>query len=83
MKTCPICGAIAFDDAETCFGCLHNYAAGSGPASGPKQVAGEGGDEPVALVGGDDMPTFVIRVIPSPMLKRADWTCTVERCRTA
>lgn len=25
MKTCPICGAGAFDDATTCFGCLHRY----------------------------------------------------------
>lgn len=25
MKTCPICGARAFDDAETCFGCLHRF----------------------------------------------------------
>ena len=22
MKTCPTCGARAFDDAEVCFGCL-------------------------------------------------------------
>lgn len=25
MKTCPVCGAHAFDDAETCFGCLHRF----------------------------------------------------------
>lgn len=25
MKTCPTCGAGAFDDAEVCFGCLHRY----------------------------------------------------------
>ena len=25
MKTCPTCGARAFDDAEVCFGCLHRY----------------------------------------------------------
>lgn len=25
MKTCPVCGARAFDDAETCFGCLHRF----------------------------------------------------------
>ena len=26
MKTCPICSAIAFDDQQTCFGCMHSYA---------------------------------------------------------
>ena len=27
MKTCPVCHARAFDDAEVCFGCLHRFAA--------------------------------------------------------
>lgn len=26
FKTCPICGAVCFDDMEVCFGCLHNFA---------------------------------------------------------
>ncbi|HIT45436.1 MAG TPA: hypothetical protein IAC28_05005 [Candidatus Aphodovivens excrementavium] len=25
MKTCPICQAKAFDDAEVCYGCLHRF----------------------------------------------------------
>lgn len=25
MKTCPICNAVAFDDAPICFGCLHRF----------------------------------------------------------
>lgn len=28
MKACPVCGALAFDDAATCFGCLHAYGDG-------------------------------------------------------
>lgn len=28
MKSCPICAAKAFDDAEVCFGCLHRFEAG-------------------------------------------------------
>lgn len=28
MKTCPTCGARAFDDAEVCYGCLHRYEKG-------------------------------------------------------
>lgn len=27
MKTCPRCGALAFDDAKVCFGCLYDYSA--------------------------------------------------------
>lgn len=26
MKTCPICKAGAFDDAEVCYGCLHRFS---------------------------------------------------------
>ncbi|HAM15611.1 MAG TPA: hypothetical protein DCP91_07105 [Eggerthellaceae bacterium] len=25
MKECPICQAVAFDDADTCYGCLHRF----------------------------------------------------------
>ena len=28
MKICPVCGARAFDDAKTCFGCLHPFTDG-------------------------------------------------------
>lgn len=40
MKTCPICGARAFDDAEVCFGCLHRY--GEEPAEPRPKVAAPG-----------------------------------------
>lgn len=26
MKQCPICGAMSFDDAPVCYGCLFDYA---------------------------------------------------------
>ena len=26
MKTCPVCKAVAFDDAAVCYGCLHDFA---------------------------------------------------------
>lgn len=25
MRTCPVCGAQAFDDAQVCYGCLHRF----------------------------------------------------------
>lgn len=37
MKACPVCGARAFDDAEVCYGCLHQF--GSEDAQGLAQVA--------------------------------------------
>ncbi|MBQ9067746.1 MAG: hypothetical protein IJ131_01615 [Eggerthellaceae bacterium] len=27
MKKCPICGGMSFDDAQTCFGCMHRFDA--------------------------------------------------------
>ncbi len=33
MKTCPVCAAKAFDDAEVCYGCLHRFEEGEARAS--------------------------------------------------
>ncbi len=30
MKECPICKAVAFDDAQVCYGCLHRFGPGDG-----------------------------------------------------
>lgn len=35
MKTCPVCGAGAFDDADVCFGCLHRYESPAGSSGVP------------------------------------------------
>ena len=29
MKSCPVCGAVTFDDAEVCYGCLHRFGGGA------------------------------------------------------
>lgn len=29
-KECPVCHALCFDDMQTCYGCLHNFAADGG-----------------------------------------------------
>ena len=42
MKTCPICGARAFDDAGVCFGCLHRFEAAPPPAVQAILCAGQG-----------------------------------------
>lgn len=33
MKTCPICKAQAFEDAEVCYGCLHHFVETDAPLS--------------------------------------------------
>lgn len=42
MKTCPICGARAFDDADMCFGCLHRFDAAPLPTVPAILRAGHG-----------------------------------------
>lgn len=36
MKTCPICKARAFDDAQVCYGCLHRFAEGEDELEEPR-----------------------------------------------
>lgn len=42
MKACPVCGARAFDDAEVCYGCLHQF--GSEDARVPAPAAAPVGE---------------------------------------
>ena len=44
MKTCPICHAVAFDDAQICYGCLHRFDAEEAPrpAAEAQQPGSEG-----------------------------------------
>lgn len=39
MKTCPVCRAGAFDDAEVCYGCLHRFSQGDAQAFVAPSVA--------------------------------------------
>lgn len=38
MKTCPVCHARAFDDAQMCFGCLHRFDEPSQPVATARPV---------------------------------------------
>lgn len=65
MKTCPICGARAFDDAAVCYGCLHRFADEEVP-----YLAGERTD---------GLPVFLIRLKAMPSGKgEYRWICEVE-----
>lgn len=47
MKTCPICHAVAFDDAAVCFGCLYRFEEESeGGERASQNLVQENIDEP-------------------------------------
>lgn len=55
MRECPVCKAVAFDDARICYGCLHRFEDGVGieePPTDPVVLTGSLGkaekDPPVA-----------------------------------
>ena len=44
MKTCPVCRARTFEDAEVCYGCLHRFEGGGWVAAAPEDAAWEPAD---------------------------------------
>ena len=82
MKTCPTCGARAFDDAEVCFGCLHRY--GDEPARPPDaaptpvpMVMAAGGRCPASRP--EAMPSIPSKPRPAaPPRDGAGWTVRFE-----
>ena len=65
MKTCPVCHATAFDDAEICYGCMHRFS-DDDPAPEPPT--------PIATP-----PEFRIRFTPTrEQSGTLTWTCAVE-----
>ena len=68
MKSCPICGARAFDDAAVCYGCLHRFADEEAPVEDGMPAAMEA-----------SCPAFLIRL--RAMLSEdgeCQWVCEVE-----
>ena len=72
MKQCPICQSLAFDDAATCYGCLHEFTADEAEAAcapTPEQ----------AVAGADAPPSFLIQIKPERERSGlTSWTCTVD-----
>lgn len=64
MKTCPVCQAVAFDDASTCFGCMYEF----------------NGEEPMRpTTPAGTPPEFCIRFTPLPDQSGSySWKCAVE-----
>lgn len=82
MKTCPTCGARAFDDAEVCFGCLHRY--GDEPTRPPDAAPTP---VPMAMAAGGRCPASRPEAMPSipskprpaaPPRDGAGWTVRFE-----
>lgn len=63
MKQCPVCKEMSFDDAETCFGCLHRFSDEEGTlaAQGRKGV-GPAGSPNEACIPRDEVPHVVVRI---------------------
>ena len=76
MKTCPVCEALAFDDAPICYGCLHRF--------GEEDAHSEA--KPIESVpymeyaeSGADLPVFSIRFTPELVnTGGVTWRCSVE-----
>ena len=69
MKQCPICHSWAFDDAQTCFGCLHEFAKGEGSAVKPAGTSTDGAIP----------PAFLIKIRPERERSGlVTWTCAVD-----
>ena len=77
MKKCPICGAIAFDDARTCYGCLHGFGSGDGRLDA-LGTAGGHDDAPVALDADGGAPAFLVKFVPVEEAGRMTWSCEVR-----
>ena len=76
MKDCPVCGAAAFDDARTCFGCLHRFESENTNAAGMPLES----DERASLgAHARSVPEFLIRFTPATDTTGAlVWNCAVE-----
>ena len=70
MKVCPVCGARAFDDAKTCFGCLHSFS---------DEPIAQMGKHTVRRL---ELPTLVISV--DAVREEGgglEWRCTVDQAK--
>ena len=73
MKQCPICQSKAFDDATTCYGCLHEFTDDDFVPAAASALG------QAAATANDDSPSFVIKIKPERERSGlTSWTCTVD-----
>lgn len=81
MKTCPVCQAIAFDDARQCFGCLHDFGMDCDLADGAVELAHEppSGAKVDRQTREDACISFTVRLIPEAgACGDASWRCVID-----
>lgn len=85
MKTCPVCEAKAFDDAEVCYGCLHRFSEDEARLEPivsadtcAVQVAAASAAEAPDLVPAAAAPPQASIAVPS--VASGGWTMRVEFC---
>ena len=64
MKRCPVCLSVAFDDAATCFGCMHRFADDEGESREKDK--------------GFDLPQFLVTMTPVWEQGQLEWSVEVE-----
>lgn len=85
MKICPVCKALAFDDATTCFGCMHPFGPVSTGASGRGYSAAGAAVKPAPAVQEKQnrdavaASRFVITLEPALKDGQTVWSCSVEQ----
>lgn len=83
MKTCPVCRAVAFDDARICFGCMHCFdeTDKSGIANSAMEQTCAHDCEPGSFeaVGRAVPPAFLVKMVPAlEETGIVSWTCSVD-----
>lgn len=91
MKTCPVCHAVAFDDAAICFGCMHRYDSREEPEGQPgSALEGEPCAPPswpalppapsaAGVAATEGPPAFCIWLTPTAAQDGGvQWTCSVS-----
>lgn len=72
MKQCPICHSLAFDDAATCYGCLHEF-------NSDEQLQPTGTTTAETRALSEAPPSFVIQIRPERGRSgQTEWTCKVD-----
>ena len=69
MKECPVCHALAFDDATRCFGCLYRFEG----SVGKERCETTQNDKP------ESRPVqFVLSLVPKAEGDQLSWQCSVK-----
>ena len=83
MKTCPVCRAVAFDDARTCFGCMHHFddadQGGESESTVERTCAHDREPNAREVATHAVPPAFLVKMVPVLEETGAvSWTCSVD-----